>query len=111
MSNELTPREPEADDDGFRGSLNAGRLLKGSFLKWTDADHWIDRDDLAPPSPLLVIAINEILQKWRSGKAEIISDKPLPDPEQLNSAIPVKEWERGIDGQPRKPWQHVVVVY
>ena len=36
MANDLTPYEPGADD-GFSGSLNSGRLLKGTFLKWSDA--------------------------------------------------------------------------
>jgi hypothetical protein len=60
---------------------------------------------------LLVIAINEILRKWKEGKAEIINEKPLPDPAQLNSTIPIAEWELGIDNTPRPPWTHVVVVY
>jgi hypothetical protein len=112
MSNDLTPREPGGiDDDGFHGSPNSGRLLKGSYLKWTDANHWIDRDGLAPPSPLLVIAIDEALQRWKDNKADVIRDKPLPDPEELNSTIPTSEWERGNDGQLRKPWAHVVIVY
>jgi hypothetical protein len=108
----LTTYEPgPEDDDGFHGSLNSGRLLKGTFLKWNDTAHWLDRDGLTPPSPLLVIGINEILQKWKDGKAEIINEKPLPDPAQLNSTIPIAEWERGIDNTPRPPWAHVVVVY
>ena len=65
MSNEVTPHEPEPlDDDGFGGSLAGGRLIKGSLLKWTDSLHWVDRDGVVPPSPLLVVAINEVLQKW-----------------------------------------------
>jgi hypothetical protein len=112
MSNNLTAYEPgPEDDDGFHGSLNSGRLLKGSYMKWTDAAHWVDRDGLMPPSPLLVVAINEVLQKWKDNKVEVIRDKPFPEPEQLNSATPVSEWERGMDGTPRKPWAHVVVVY
>jgi hypothetical protein len=111
MSNDIMAYEPEPGDDGFSGSLNSGRLLKGTFLKWNDNSHWVDRDDLTPPSTLLVIAINEILQRWKDGKAEIISEKPLPDPAQLNSTIPIAEWERGIDNTPRPPWAHVVVVY
>jgi hypothetical protein len=112
MANNLTPYEPgPEDDDGFHGSPNSGRLNKGSYLKWTDADHWVDRDGLAPPSPLLVVAIDEALQKWKDNKADVIRDKPLPNPEELNSTIPKNEWERGIDGQLRKPWAHVVVVY
>jgi hypothetical protein len=110
MANDLTPQEPEADD-GFHGSLTAGRLLKGTFIKWTDADHWKDRDGLTPPSPLLVVAVDEALQKWKDKKPEVIRDKPLPNCKALNDAIPLSEWERGIDGKPREPWTHIVVVY
>jgi hypothetical protein len=111
MSNDLTPYEPGLeDDDGFHGS-HSGRLLRGSYLKWTDADHWVDRDGLTPPSPVLVVAVNEVLQRWKANKAEVISDKPLPNPAQLNDAIPISEWELDKNGQPRKPWAHVVVVY
>ena len=101
----------ESDDDGFHGSLNSGRLHKGTFLKWNVTTHWIDRDGLTPPSPMLVIAIDELLRKWKGGKAEIINEKPLPDPAQLNNTIPIAEWELGIDNTPRPPWTHVVVVY
>jgi hypothetical protein len=112
MTNKPTTFEPGPEqDDGFHGSLNSGRLLKGIYLRWTDATHWVDRDGLTPPSPSLVIAINEVLQKWKNNKTEVISDRPLPDPEQLNTSIPVSEWERGTDGTPRKPWAHVFVVY
>src|SRR6478672_11852956 len=105
MSNEVTPHEPEPlDDDGFGGSLAGGRLIKGSLLKWTDSLHWVDRDGVVPPSPLLVVAINEVLQKWKNNKPEIIGKKPLPDPEVLNAAI------LGRDGKPRPPWQHVIRV-
>lgn len=107
MNEELTP----IDNDGFTGSINSGRVGKGSFLKWSDSQHWLDRDGLVPPSPLLVVGVNEILQRWCDGKPTTIEDKPLPDPEELNAAIPMEEWEVGIDGKPRKPWQHTVLVY
>jgi hypothetical protein len=35
----------------------------------------------------------------------------LPDPDDLNSAIPIDQWETGIDGQKRPPWADTVVVY
>ena len=56
-------------------------------------------------------AIKEVLQKWKDGKPEVITALPLPDPDDLNAAIPTKEWEIGMDGQPQKPWAHCVVVY
>jgi hypothetical protein len=112
MSNDLIQHEPEpVDDDGFSSSLNSGRVGRGSFLRWNDSQHWLDRDGLTPPSPLLVVAVNEILQRWRGNKSDNIVDKPLPDSEMLNSTIPVSEWEKSVDGKPRPPWAHTVVVY
>src|SRR5262249_10290902 len=73
--------------------------------------HWHDTDGLTPPSPLLVIAINEVLQKWKDGKSEIISAKPLPDTDELNATILVKEWEIDLNGQPSPPWKYTVVIY
>jgi hypothetical protein len=108
MTNELTPHEPELiDDDGFHGSLNSSRGY--NYLKWTAAAHWVDRDGITPPSPLLVYAVDEALRMWKANKPTIISDKPLPDLEQLNAAIPQSEWEQR-DGQLRKPWEHIVIV-
>jgi hypothetical protein len=105
MSNELT--NPE--DDGFNGA--SIKNFRGGYLRWSASTHWTDRDGLPPPSPMLVIAIDEVLKQWKDGKPEIISEKPLPDPDALNSAIPMKEWEIGIDGKPRPPWAHTVVFY
>src|SRR6516165_3035981 len=64
MSNDIAIPQPE-DDDGFYGSLNSGRPVKGTIAKWSDTEHWRDRDGLPLPSPLLVIAINEGLQMWK----------------------------------------------
>jgi hypothetical protein len=108
MANDLTP--PGDDDDGFSGSLSSGLFRSNNYLRWTDTNRWFDRDGLKPPSPLLVLAIDEALQRWKDNKQEIIRDKPLPDTEQLNAAIPQSEWERGLDGKLRKPWEHVVIV-
>src|SRR5262245_18061346 len=51
-------------------------------------------------------------QRW---KAQIlvdeIIDKPLPDLDQLNEAIPKSEWETGLDGHPRPPYSHQYCVY
>ena len=112
MSNEVTtpPEGPEADD-GFSVSSRSLRVGRGSYLKWNDKQGWIDRDGVAAPSPLLVVGVNEILRRWKDKMAEYIVEKPLPDPDELNAAIPVQEWEAGVDGKPRPPWAHTVVVY
>jgi hypothetical protein len=41
----------------------------------------------------------------------VIDTKPLPDPDALKKAIPIEEWEIGLDDKPRPPWAHTVVVY
>jgi hypothetical protein len=107
MSNDLTTHD---NDDGFGGSVNAGRFRGSNYIKWTKETGWRDRDGLTPPSPMLVLAIDEALQRWRNNKPEYIRDKPLPDKEQLNAAIPQEEWERTVDGKPRPPYTHIVVV-
>lgn len=35
----------------------------------------------------------------------------MPDVDELNSQIPKQEWETGLDGNPRPPWQLQYVVY
>ena len=105
-------KEYEAgDDDGFSAASSADRTIKGTQLVWNDAQHWRDRDGLKPPAQLLVVGVDAILQRWQGGLPQVIRDKPLPDPDDLNAAIPVAEWEIGIDGQKRPPWMDTVVVY
>jgi hypothetical protein len=112
MTNELTtPADGPEADDGFSASSRSRRVGRGSYLRWNDTQHWTDRDGIAAPSPLLAIAVNEILRRWKDNAAKDIADKPLPDPDELNAAIPVDEWEEGVDGKPRPPWEHTVVVY
>ena len=112
MSNgDLTQYDDGEVNDGFNGSFSSDRTIKGTQLVWNDALHWRDRDGLKPPAQLLVVGVDAILQRWKQGLPEVIRDKPLPDPNDLNSAIPVAEWETGIDGQKRPPWADTVVVY
>jgi hypothetical protein len=108
MSKDLTtPNEP---DDGFSASSSSRRVSRGSYLRWNDKQHWLDRDGIPPPSPLLVISVNEIVRRWVDNRTQDIVDKPLPNPDELNAAIPVSEWELR-DGKPQPPWKHTVVVY
>jgi hypothetical protein len=103
MSNDLT-----AYDDGFSGTLGSNR--RGTYLRWNDSLHWQDRDGSKPPSPLLVGAVDEALQRWANKVPTLLTDKPLPDADDINAQIPTTEWERGIDNQPVPPWKHVVIV-
>ena len=106
MSNTLVPHSPD-DDDGFGG----GRSGRGAYIRWSAEQGWTDRDGLPPPPEMLVPAVREILQRWKDNKPETIVALPLPDPDVLNAAIPVKEWEKGLDGKPRPPWAHCAQVF
>jgi hypothetical protein len=112
MSNKVTtpPDGPQADD-GFSVSSRSQRVGRGSYLKWNDKQGWIDRDGVAAPSPLLAVGVDEFLRRFKNNVAEYIVEKPLPDPNELNAAIPIQEWEAGVDGKPRPPWAHTVAVF
>jgi hypothetical protein len=100
------------DDDGFDGSVTSGRLIKGTILRWNETNGWTDRDGLQPPEVLLVLACTEAAQCWKGKKpVETITTKPLPDIADLNGTVPTQEWELGLDGRPKAPWVHQVIVY
>jgi hypothetical protein len=108
MSNDVARYE---EDDGFGLPGASNRLIRGLLVKWDADGGWRDRDGMPPPTLLLVVSLGEVLQRWKDKVADTITEKPLPDPELLNSTIPVSEWELGMDDRPRPPWQHVVIVY
>src|SRR5262245_39900282 len=89
------------------------RLLRGTLLKWSEVDGYFDRDGVRPvEGPYLLWAMENGYQRW---KAQIlvdeIIDKPLPDLDHINGAIPKSEWEPGLDGHPRIPYSHQYCVY
>jgi hypothetical protein len=103
-------------DDGFNGTAANERMIQGTIVKCVDG-HWTDRDGLPlqPGTQLLVLASTSIVQCWQDQRPidTIIKQpgQPLPDVDELNAQIPEDEWEDGIDGKPRPPWQHQEVVY
>ena len=88
-------------------------LLRGTLLKWNEVDGYLDRDGVQPvEGPYLLLAMEEGYQRWKNQiLIDEIIDKPLPDLEQLNAAIPKSEWEPGLDGHPRPPYSHQYCVY
>jgi hypothetical protein len=111
MSNDVVKPENPEPDDGFSGSVASGRVAKGRIGLWSDSEHWHDRDGLPLSSPLLVLGVTEVLRRWQDNVPDYITDKPLPDPADLNACIPQSEWQLGIDGKLRPPWEHTIVVY
>jgi len=89
------------------------RLLRGTLLKWNEVDGYLDRDGVQPvEGPYLLWAMGDGYQRWKAQTiVDEIIDKPLPDLDQLNGAIPISEWEPGLDGHPRKPYSHQYCVY
>ena len=89
------------------------RLLRGTLLKWNEVDGYLDRDGVQPvEGPYLLWAMGDGYQRWKAQTiVEEIIDKPLPDLDQLNGAIPISEWEPGLDGHPRTPYSHQYCVY
>jgi hypothetical protein len=94
MSNEIA-RNP--DDDGFHGSVASALSKSMNYVNWTDTNGWTDRDGFPMPSPQLVFSVDEVLRRWKANVPDYIRDKPLPDVETLNAAIPRSEWEKGLD--------------
>jgi hypothetical protein len=96
---------------GLPLGLSSDRVTRGIPARWAETTGWVDRDGLPMSSPILVVGYTTVLRRWKDNKPEDITEHPLPDPEQLNLAIPVAKWELGMDGKPRKPWALTYVIY
>ena len=90
------------------------RLIRGVIAKCIDG-RWADADGLPMPERLLVVGTTRALQCWREQKPidTLIEEpgEPLPNVDELNEQIPHNEWEPGLDGRPRPPWQLNWVAY
>jgi hypothetical protein len=102
---------PPSGDGGLPLSLSGNRVSRGTPARWTETTGWRDRDGLPIPDTLLVIGYTTVLRRWQNKKTFYITEHPLPDPDELNAAIPVAEWENGLDGKPSKPWKTTYVIY
>jgi hypothetical protein len=60
---------------------------------------------------MLVLGLTTVLRRWKDNRPEYITEHPLPDPGELNRAIPIEQWELGLDGKPRPPWTLTYVIY
>jgi hypothetical protein len=89
------------------------RLIHGSLLKCVDG-RWSTQDvpDMTGHQ-LLALSTAKAIQRWQNKEPETIVDSGtgLPDVDELNATIPRTQWELGLDGQPRPPWQREYAVY
>ena len=90
------------------------RLIHGSLLKCVDG-RWSTQDNPdMTGQQLLGLTTAKAIQRWHLDKrvGEFVdTGTGLPDVDELNDAIPRTEWETGLDGQPRPPWQRQYVLY
>jgi hypothetical protein len=94
------------------GDRDADRTIQGSIIKCIDG-RWVDRDDREFPAgtKMLALGTTEVLQHFHGGTLiDEIKEKPFPDLDELNNAIPQEEWDDVING-PRPPWSHQYVCY
>ena len=101
----------QPSDGGSPTGLPGDRVMRGTIARWASSTGWVDRDGLPLPKTMLVIGYITVLRRWKEKRPEYISEHPLPDPDVLNKAIPITEWETGLDGKPRRPWALTYVVY
>src|SRR5262249_13761822 len=85
-----------------------GRLVKFDNGVWTRHDG----GQLQPDNPWLALATTRVLQRFVDRETiRPDSDGRLPDPDELNGAIPREQWPLDLNGQPRAPWTRQQVVY
>ena len=108
---------PTVATDGFDDTDGGDqRLIQGMIMKCVDGD-WSDREGTkySLGTEMMALSTAEALQQWRDQKVVDVIVKvpgqPLPSLDELNDTIPQKTWEKGIDGKPRPPWQHVYIIY
>jgi hypothetical protein len=101
------------DEDG----VVPNALRGGTRMKFTDNIGFTDGvgNPIAYGTKLLRLDQDIILQKWKDGIAEMKERDPetkqLPDPKELNLAIPEAEWELDMNGKPKPPWNLTYCVY
>jgi hypothetical protein len=101
------------DGDGFEPIAAAENRAAISWLKWTADTGWTCMNVPLPERDQRLIATgtDTIIQRWRDGKAEKITAKPLPDLDDLNASVPVEEWELDFNNEKKPPYSLVQQVY
>src|SRR5262245_1956043 len=81
--------------------LDADKATHGPLGKFRDRDWLLQEMPISPEEKFLVLGIRKVVQRWEDGRVvEEILDQPnkeLPNPDKLNTAIPMNTWELGAD--------------
>jgi hypothetical protein len=90
------------------------RVIQGDLIKCVDGN-WTAKDGTTVPKQLLALATTTVIQLWKDKTpVQTIVKKPgqpLPSLDDLNAEIPQEEWEVGLDGELRAPWQRQFIIY
>jgi hypothetical protein len=104
---------PASYDDGWNDTDASDRVIQGDLLKCVDGNWTVN--GAAAPKQLLALATITVLQLWKSQTPvrTLVKgrDNPWPNLDDLNAEIPQEEWEVGLDGNLRPPWQRQFIVY
>lgn len=100
----LTPFDGFDYDDGESRSGATYAKFDGAAI-----NHWHTRGGaLKNLGPYILANLFPELVRWSDKKIvdRILPEtgKPMPDPDVLNSAIPVDEWEEDFNHEPKGPW-------
>ena len=93
----LPVNNEEDADDGYTPVETSDRMVVGNLIKYTSDSGWTEGGlPVESNKKLAAVAVNKVLQRWQEERVvETIAQKPLPDPDEMNAAIPQSEWEEG----------------
>jgi hypothetical protein len=105
--------EDEHGGDGFdQPGDQSDHTIIGSIEKFVDGDWTTGGLPGDPKRRLVAVETDVVIRRWRDNRViEIIREKPLPDLDLLNKAVPRGEWEDDLNGDPRPPYERAHVVY
>ena len=109
----LPVNSEEDTDDGYTPIETSDRVVVENLIKYTSDNGWTESGlSVESNKKLAAVSVNKLLQRWHEGRVvQTIAQKPLPDLDEMNAAIPQSEWEEGPDGKRRPPWQLAHIVY
>ena len=99
--------------DGFDEAEVDTKIISGTIVKYNAKSWAVDGLPFPAERELVVFDVLRVVQHWRNQKPieTLPFDGKRPDVKALNAEIPKSEWEIGLDGELREPWQLQHVVY
>jgi hypothetical protein len=97
--------------DGYYDS-DQEKQINGPFVKFLDGEWTIGGMPIDDPYRPIALDVAHTYTRWQNQSViDEIADKPLPDLDELNAAIPKEEWELDMDGKPRPPWSNTFKIF